>query len=454
MHQTLIYMIMLAVLFSAQAEKGLGQENFGSPVADVFAVMDKAAEQGSLPLWPGFESKAIPVAVYDGLNTYLFHASVKPADFLPSAHRPGVSVYKGQHPSVGGNSVTKLAGQWTATSVLSASSQRTGEKYGLRDMAGIIIHEQFHVFQRTRHPDWRQNDGLLLLYPEETAAALFLRRSEKEAFRRTVVSAAKKDVAGWAAAALRCRQERLAGLPAPFVQYENELQRTEGLSDYIERVARGLDPLNASNITSGIAPAGVRDLGYVEGRWMAMILDKLRPDWKTVLEKDDSRFLEDILSETVQAAPAAARSFAAAEVEAMKAVAENDFSAWQKKKKTEMEAYALRPGPRLDIDASARPLAIRLFEPLEIELLEDGGVFQRMIFAAGNETGNLRIAGHPCLTWFDHSLRVTRVVINGLKQAPEIAGSGKKLILKTDGISIELPFTTFSVKDTVYRIEL
>jgi len=321
-------------------------------------------------------------------------------------------------------------------------------------MAGIIVHEQFHIFQRMRHPRWRQNDGLLLLYPEETAEALFLRRKEKEAFRRAVVSEAKREIAGWVATALRCREERTAGMPAPFVQYEKDLQRTEGLSDYIERIARGLDPLNASNITNGIAPAGIRDLGYVEGRWITMILDKLRPDWKAVLEKDDTLFLEDILRESVNAAPGEARSFAATEVEAMKAAAEADFSIWQKKKKAEMEAYAARPGYRLEIDASARPLSIRIFEPLEIELLEDGGVFHRMIFAAGNETGNLRVADHPCLTWFDNSLRVTRLVINGLKQAPDVVEGGKKLILKVDGFSIELPFTAFNVKDTAYRIVL
>jgi hypothetical protein len=405
-------------------------------------------------LWPGFKPSEIPVLVFDGRDTYLFHSPSIPDGFIWMETHPGVSLFKGQHPQARGNSVVRLGETWTATSVLSASSRRTGEQYALKDMAGIIVHEQFHVFQRMRHPQWRQNDGLLLRYPEETAEALFLRRKEKEAFQRAVVSEAKTDVAGWAGAALRCREERLAGLPAPFVQYEKDLQRTEGLSDYIERVARGLDPLNASNITNGIAPAGIRDLGYVEGRWIAMILDKLRPDWKAALEKDDTLFLEDILRETVNAAPGEARSFEAAEVKGMKTTVETDFAAWQQKKKTEMDAFAARPGYRLEIDASARLLSIRIFEPLEIELLEDGGVFHRMIFAAGNETGNLRVADHPCLTWFDNSLRVTRLVINGLKQAPEVVEGEKKLVLKADGFSIELPFTTFSVKDKVYRVVL
>jgi hypothetical protein len=443
----------LIILLSIGAGAG-GSQNPGAPIADVFQVMALAAGGPMGALWPGFEPAKIPVLVFDGRDTHLFHSQNIPDGFIRVETHPGVSLFKGQHPQARGNSIIRMGETWTATSVLSASSRRTGERYGLKDMAGIIVHEQFHVFQRMRHPRWRQNDGLLLRYPEETAEALFLRRKEKEAFQRAVVPDAKKEIAGWAAAALRCREERLAGLPAPFVQYENELQRTEGLSDYIERVARGLSPLDASNITNGIAPAGVRDLGYVEGRWIAMILDKLRPDWIAVLEKDDTLFLEDILRETVRAAPGEARSFEAAEVEAMKAAAETNFSAWQKKKKAEMEAYDARPGYRLEIDASARPLAIRIFEPLEIELLEDGGVFHRMIFAAGNETGSLRIANHPCLTWFDDSFRATRLTINGLKLAPEVAEGGKKLILKADGFSFELPITAFSVKDTAYRIVL
>jgi len=443
----------LVVFLSAGAAAGDSQ-NPSAPIADVLQVMELASGNPMDALWPGFKPSEIPVLVFDGSDTYLFHSQHIPDGFIRVETHPGVSLFKGQHPQVRGNSIIRMGGTWTATSVLSASSRRTGERYGLKDMAGIIVHEQFHILQRTRHPRWRQNDGILLRYPKETAEALFLRRREKEAFQRAVVSEAKTDVAGWAAAALRCRGERLAGLPAPFVKYENELQRTEGLADYIERIARGKDPLDAFNITNGIAPAGIRDLGYVEGRWIAMILDKLRPDWKAAMEKDDTLFLEDILREAVKASTGEARSFEAAEVEAMKAAAETDFSAWQKKKKAEVESYSARPGYRLEIDASARPLSIRIFEPLEIELLDDGGVFHRMIFAAGNETGSLRIADHPCLTWFDDAFRATRLVINGLKQAPEVDEHGKKLILKADGCTIALPFTTFSVKDATYRIAM
>jgi hypothetical protein len=71
-------------------------------------------------------------------------------------------------------------------------------------MAGsIIVHEQFHVFQRTYHPEWRQNDGLLLRYPEETPEALLYRRMEKEAFKKAVISEGRNEMAGWAKLAMR-----------------------------------------------------------------------------------------------------------------------------------------------------------------------------------------------------------------------------------------------------------
>ncbi|TFG74776.1 MAG: hypothetical protein E4H23_11570, partial [Chrysiogenales bacterium] len=178
--------MMLAVLLLANPETGVGREKIERPVADVFEVMDQVAELSVRPLWPGFAINKIPVAVFDGLHTYCFNAGENPDGFSPLPKKKGVFFFAGQHANVRGNSVIQLADHWTATSVLSDHSRRSGEKYNIRDMAGIIIHEQFHIFQRSRHPTWRQNDGLLLFYPAETSETLMLRRIEKEAFKRAV----------------------------------------------------------------------------------------------------------------------------------------------------------------------------------------------------------------------------------------------------------------------------
>ena len=435
-------------------DQGTIRKGSTKPIADVFKVMELASGSRIDALWPKFNVSEIPVLVYDGLNTHLFYSREPLDGFDRIEKNPAVWIYKGQHPQVRGNSIIRIGGVWMATSVLSASSRRTGEKYNLKDMAGIIVHEQFHIFQRTHHPQWRQNDGLLLRYPEETAEALLLRRMEKEAFKRAVVSEERKEIAGWAKLALQFREERLGRAEPLFALYEKELQLTEGLSDYIERRARGLDPLNASNITNGIAPAGVRDLGYVEGRWIAMIMDKLNPGWKSQLEQDDSLYLEDILKAVLDESPVPKRVFKDPEIETMKAAADADFSEWQTRKKSEIEKYFDHPGFRIEIRCPDNPFVIRLFEPLEMEILDDGGVYHRLVFMAGNARGNLRIMNHPCLTWFNDSFRVTRLMINGLKQAPEIIEGEKKLIIKENSISIEINYSKLSIDKNRTIIDL
>lgn len=447
-------MITLAMFMLCMGKTSLGQEGLVAPVADVFKVMELASDRKLDALWPEFRVSEIPVLVFDSLNTYLFHSRSTDEGFVRSGKNPEVWVYEGQHLLVRGNSIVRMGEDWTATSVLSSFSRRTGEKYDLKDMAGIIVHEQFHIFQRTHHPSWRQNDGLLLRYPDETAEALLLRRMEKEAFKRAVVSGEPKQNAGWAKLAMQLREERLGPLAPQFAHYENELQRTEGLSDYIEKRARDLDPLDASNITNGIAPAGIRDLGYIEGRWIAITLDKLRPDWKSELEKNDSLYLEDILKAVLDESPVTKGAFETWELDTMKAAAEADFTEWQSRKKAEIEDFFELPGYRIEIRSSSNPFVIRLFEPLEMEILDDGGVYHRLVFMAGNESGNLRIINHPCITWFNDWYQVTKLMINGLKQAPEIIESKKKLTIKDNSISIELNYSRLSIDKTLYIVDI
>ncbi len=447
-------MIMLATFLLCMGKTALGQEEPIAPVADVFKVMELASDSKIDKLWPGFRVSEIPVLVYDSLNTYLFNSRKAAEGFVRSDIDQEVYVYNGQYPLVRGNSIVRLGDNWTATSILSTFSRRTGEKYDLKDMAGIIVHEQFHIFQRTHHPGWLQNDGLLLRYPDETAEALLLRRMEKEAFKRAVVSSERKNIAGWAKMARQLREDRLGLVAHEFAHYENELQLSEGLSDYIEKRARDLDPLNASNITNGIAPAGIRDLGYVEGRWMAMTLDRLSADWKLHLERNDSLFLEDILKAVLDESPVPKRDFETWEIDTMKAAAEADFSEWQARKKAEIEKFFDTPGYRIEIRSSDNPFIIRLFEPLEMEILDDGGVYHRVIFSAGNESGNLRIMNHPCITWFNDVYRITRLMINGLKQVPEIIEDEKKLIIKENGISIEINYSGLNIDKDLYIVDL
>jgi len=420
-------------------------------ISDVMKVHEAMRPQN---VWPGFLIDEIPVAVYDSTNTYLFFAGKAPEGFIPVESTPDIFVFNGQYPQVRGNSIVQIDGIWTATSVLTAYSRRTQEKYSPKDLAGIIVHEQFHNLQRTKHPYWRQNDGVLLFYPPETNESLSLRRLEKEAFKQAVTTDVITDIAGWATLGLTYRQERFQRLAQVFVDYERVLQLTEGLSDYIEKTARGTDPLNASNITNGIAPAGVRDLGYVEGRWIAMILDQLDPGWKHTLETSDTLYLEEILAMSIAKIPYTSKNFSSSEMNRIKAEAERDFLEWQTNREEEMNAYIHSPGYSVEIHSQQNPLTIRMFDPLETENLPDGGVFNRVFFSAVNQKANLRIVNHPCIIHFDDSYRLVNIDVFGIQQAPVVHQKEKKFILTFENSTIELNYVELQTEGTKYIVTI
>jgi len=377
-----------------------------------------------------------------------------PEGFKSVTGRNEVWIFEGKHPLVQGNSVAMLEGTRVATSVLSSKSRRTGEEYSSEDLAGIIIHEQFHVFQKSRYPHWMQNDGLLLVYPPETEQSLFLRRMEKEAFKRAVLSDNQEDMCGWAMEAIRYRKLRLNMVDPDFRRYEMELQRSEGLSDYVEKKVRNSTPLDASEMTDGIAPAGIRDLGYVEGRWIAIILDKLSPGWKNEFETNDNLFLEDLLNKVIGEPRCEAKNFTGDEVSVYSDNAVNDLIKSGQKKSYMSKEFQNLSGYSLEIDAISKPLSIRIFEPLAFAILEDGSLYHSLIFSAGNEAGNLKVANQPCMTWFDNRLGIERIIINGIEEMPEFIGSEKRIVLRNNNIVLDLKYSSMMMEDSIIRIEL
>lgn len=446
--KTAILIISLIILFPNY----LAQNNSSKQAITVQTVMEEHRAMLKLNLWPGFRLDSIPVAVYDSINTYLFFSDDSLDSFKPVADSPGIFSYKGQHPLVTGNSIVRISGKWVATSVLAGYSRRTNEKYSPKDLAGIIVHEQFHIFQRTMHPSWRQNDGVLLFYPPETTESLFLRRIEKELFRKAVTSESISDMAGWSELGLKYRNERLNKLESFYSSYEKQLQRTEGLSDFIEKKARDIEPLSSSNITNGIAPAGVRDLGYVEGRWISMILDKLDYNWKALLQSTDSLFPEDILSTVVNRVPHKMKSFTSDEIRNFKEESEIVFYKWQLNLAEELKNYTNRSGYSLEINSQQNPLNIRMFEPLEIENLPDRTVFNRVFFSATSQKGSMRIINHPCITHFDTSFRLVKTELFGINKEPVIHYENKKFILRINNIDIEFNYSVIEKKDNKYVI--
>jgi len=399
---------------------------------DVFTLMAEVKRLEAALLWPGFDPAAIPVAIYDYENTYLFDFPGLPKNFHPLPSRNDVSVFDGRHATVFGNRRTRLENIWVATFLLRTESPLTGKPYTLAEMAGIVIHEKFHVFQALSHPDWRPNDAVLLDYPLDTASSLTLRTMEAGALRRSVAAEDDETSAGWARSALNVRRQRLGALVSRHSVYERELARFEGIAEYIEYFAAGRAPLEDVPAV-GFAPKGVREAGYYEGRWMAGVLDRLDPGWKDDMEAGRFRFLEERLEEVLRGGPAA-RGFTPFE---MRDLRETAAAAVQKKARERRELlkkFESRLGTCVEFVAGTVPLRLEMFDPLSMEALEQGKMMHGRWIVLKHEDGVVEIFGQPCMTVLNDEGRIGRLVCPGIARRNPVRLGTAPVSFQLDGI--------------------
>jgi len=170
---------------------------------DPYAVIDQVNQSAAGALWPGFEPPRIPVALFTGSQTLLFCHPRPPAGFLPVSGRQGVTAFPGRHESMAANTSLNLGGVLTATIML--DSLRGKSK---AEIAAVVIHETFHVFQAVKYSDWSSNETLLFTYPldeAENESGLLL---EARALARALEAKTESDAVRWAAKHLKLRRQR------------------------------------------------------------------------------------------------------------------------------------------------------------------------------------------------------------------------------------------------------
>jgi hypothetical protein len=419
-------------------------------VADVFELMERVDRIAENSLWPGFYPAKIPTAVFDGVNTYLFEHPSPPEGFLIQRERKDVHVFKGQHPQVSGNSRVQINGIWTATSVLRTHSRLTGKRYSLQNMSGIIVHEQYHVYQQLKHPEWRPNDGYLFNYPLDTQQMLAFRTMEIEAFRRAAAAQNLKEVAGWAKEALKWRDKRHRLLDDALARYEGELQRFEGLADYIECISGDKD-LTEISVDPGFAPGAIRHMGYILGRWMASVLDRLKPNWKIIMESGQEEYLHAILEMTLPPSNPE-YEFSDSEQESFFQKAKEDVA----KRKTIVqklrEEFESQPGYRIEIESAGLPLRLLMFFADRTEALSNRELLHMSLLMLRNEKGSVYIRNLKSITENDGSTRVVKLIVAGIDERPTIERMEDKVKVTASGFQAE--FKKIKVKELQNMIKI
>ncbi|MDH5821848.1 hypothetical protein QFW77_02410 [Luteimonas sp. RD2P54] len=393
-----------------------------------------AAQHGEDGLWPGFDPLAVPLAVYDGERTFLFRHPSPPDGFAPvPGHGPGVHASEGRHEAVAANTSVELGGAATATMLL----DRPAPDRNPIELAAVAIHEAFHAHQRAHHQDWVANEADLFAYPTGSAELLALQRLEAAALREALAADADDAAACWARHALALRAERHAAIEPAFAAYERGTELNEGLATYIEMRAAGRA---AQTLPAAFGPADVRRRAYTSGASLALLLDRLQPDWRATLADAEAPSLHAALAAAL--GPGQTCRFGDERFAAAHARAEEDVAELAAERTRRLAVFHTEPGWRVVVEAARddRLLWPQGFDPLNVEPLDGQRALHTRFVRLGNDSGRLEVMDETALTEGAgaHPLfeGVRRVTLTGLAE-PHIRQDGGGVALRAPGLALE-----------------
>ncbi len=384
-------------------------------------------------IWPGFDARRVPLAIYDGTNTYLFRHPTPPDEFV-MLDSGGVFVYAGRHEAMRANTHTMLGDVSTATVLSEPGSERDA-----RVLGGVAIHEAFHVFQKQRYPDWSANEVDLMVYPVDDASLLALRRMETEAIRRAFANdEGGSSTACWVNTALRWRTARYSRLAAPFVDYEWGIALIEGMARYVQNRSLGSGPPRVPR--NGFAAAEIRARQYIVGEAMAVLLDRFSPGWIDGLRTDGMFSLDSLLRGALLQTQYRACDLTADEQSRIEQTAVRDVRAYVASREAEETRFRDQPGWTLVvIAADGEPLWPQGFDPLNVLRTDTTEVLHKRWLKAGNDAGTIEILDRASLTTGAgaHPLfnGIAKIVVTGLDAEPTLHERDGEVVISATGTS-------------------
>jgi hypothetical protein len=405
------------------------------------AVMAEFDRLAGASLWPGFDPRQTPIAIYDGERTLLFRHPAPPAAFSAVDAATGARVYPGGvYEGVTANTSISLAGVPTAT--LYAPSLASDAS---TEQAGVMLHETFHVFQGQRHPTWRGNEAEAFTYPVEDATVLETRRFELEALRRGLAASDPAVTACWAKLALEQRARRQAKLSTGASGYERATELYEGLAQYVQD--RAVGTAARRGLREGDVDAeGVRQGAYLVGELLALLLDRLDVGWRERLEANDALTLDALLRPAAASAPRASCGFAEAERASMRRRAEADARAVAGGRAEQRRAFLAAPGWTLRVQIEGAPWQVAGFDPLNVRRLSGAEILHTRFAKFAGPAGSFEALGRASLSiaagahpLFDG---VRGLVVTGLPEAPKVSDQGDG----SGALSVSAPGLTAHVR--------
>ena len=443
----LVLALCVVVARAAPAQGGM------RPSPALLALLAEFDRMAALPLWPGFEPRRTPLAIYDGTHTWLVRHPSPPDGYLPVRGRSDIVVAGGRQAEVTSNSSATIGGVPTATVMPSPPGSDA------RHRAGVAIHEAFHVFQRARHQAWQANEVDFFTYPHTDAANLAGRRREYALLRLALATRDSAGAACHAFIALLERDTRYRTLGAAGVAYERLGELNEGLATYVQMRAIGASDAEAVP-DSTLPPDGVRAQLYLGGPAWGRLLDRFARGWRDTLERRDSLTLDGLLMRALLRTSTERPNcgLGAARWAAIDSAAARDAAGLVRSLAADGERFLARAGWRIVIDASRSPIFPAGFDPLNVRRVSERNVLHTRFVELANGQGRLHVVGRGALTesagahpMFSGARTVT---IAGLDAEPVVRDSAGTTLVTADGVTARFARATVAREGQVVRVTL
>jgi hypothetical protein len=435
-----------------------------APERDVFAFVRALDDAGARQVWPGFNPSEWPIALFDGQRTILLRHPSPPLEFAPMPGHPGVLVMPGRHPAVVGNSTREIGGVRTATVVATPGQD-------VESTMLACIEEVFHVFWLSRHTNFRPNEMARYAYPVKDSLNLQRILAEDEALARALEAGTPSQAAGWAAAAIQIRRERMPRISDDDRAFETSLEMMEGTANYAARVAVGQKAeATAARLRAERTPDQIRWRFYDTGAAMCLLLDRFQPDWKARIDRDFERTTAGLLEAAVAQTDVRPAAFSATEWLGFEGRSASGIAALAARQRAIREDLIGRGGARIIIEVAgeAEPLRVTRFDPINLLVLDGGEVIHPNYttftcpggtieltnpgFVRGSFAGTValtRAAGrHPLAD----GIRAVTVV--GVRGTPRVDRRDGRLTLEADGVRITLQGADVRTEGETLRISL
>lgn len=330
----------------------------------VIAEMDRFAQ---LDLWPGFDPREQPIAIFDGDQTLLLRHPSPPQGFSRKDGEGPIWRYEGRHPAMRWNSTADIGGVRTATLLLTIEPGRAVEVE-----ASILLHESFHVWSRPRHTSWRPNEMHRYSYPMTSLENYRLLLIEEEALARSLESEDEADAASWAAAAFAVREERRQNLKPEHLEFETALEMLEGTAVFLARTVLG-EERQTERLRKSLPPDGIRWRCYEAGAAIAAVLERHDPGWKDALEAEKDLTFSSLLSRALSSVDVTPAEWADGELESISNRAKVAIKELEDRRSEFEEDFASRPHRVVvEIAPQAEPFAVESFNPVGLEIVSNG----------------------------------------------------------------------------------